>query len=40
MTAAEVVIGTLRDLDVEALLLGAGLTSEDVAALRRRLLEP
>jgi protein tyrosine/serine phosphatase len=39
-TAAEVVIRTLRDLDVEALLLGAGLTSKDVAALRRRLLEP
>lgn len=31
---------TLAELDVETCLLGAGLTGEDVAALRRRLLEP
>ncbi len=39
-TATEVIITTLNDLDVEARLLDAGLTSQDVVALRRRLLKP
>ena len=39
-SAGEVIIRTLADLDVEACLLDAGLTSDNVTALRRRLLEP
>jgi protein-tyrosine phosphatase len=39
-SARDLVVTTLTDLDVEACLLDAGLTSEDVVALRRRLLEP
>lgn len=39
-TAADLVIATLADLDVEARLLAAGLTSDDLAGLRRRLLDP
>ena len=37
-SAAELITALLRDLDVEATLLDAGLTSQDVSALRRRLL--
>ena len=39
-SAAEVITTMLRALDVEATLLDAGLTSQDVSALRRRLLDP
>ncbi len=39
-TAAELIMTTLHGLDVEALLLDAGLASEDVSALRCRLLDP
>ena len=37
-SAVELITALLRDLDVEATLLDAGLTSQDVSALRRRLL--
>ena len=39
-TAAEVVETTLSSLDVEATMRAGGLTDEDLAALRERLLEP
>jgi protein-tyrosine phosphatase len=39
-SAAQVITTTLRDLDVEATLLDAGLTRQDVSTLRRRLLDP
>jgi protein-tyrosine phosphatase len=39
-TATELIVGTLSDLDVEQCLLDAGLTSQDMVALRRRLLKP
>ncbi len=39
-TAGELITSMLADLDVEACLLAAGLTSEDAVALRRRLLDP
>jgi protein-tyrosine phosphatase len=39
-TAGELIVATLAGLDVETCLLEAGLTGEDVAALRRRLLGP
>lgn len=39
-SAGELITGLLGDLDVEATLLAAGLTSEDASALRRRLLGP
>ena len=39
-TAAAVIVETLAGLDVEATLLGAGLTAADVASLRARLLDP
>jgi hypothetical protein len=39
-TASELIITTLADLDVEACPLDAGVTSDDVAAVRRRLLDP
>jgi protein-tyrosine phosphatase len=38
--ARELIIKTLTDVDIEACLLDAGLTGQDVRALRRRLLEP
>ncbi|HYI98930.1 MAG TPA: tyrosine-protein phosphatase [Thermoleophilaceae bacterium] len=37
-SAVELITALLRDLDVEATLLDAGLTRQDVSALRRRLL--
>ena len=37
-SAAELITGLLRGIDVEATLRDAGLTSQDVSALRRRLL--
>lgn len=37
-SGAEIIAALVRDLDVEGVLLDAGLTSEDVRALRRRLL--
>ena len=37
-SAVELITALLRDLDVEATLLDAGLTSQDVSELRRRLL--
>jgi protein tyrosine/serine phosphatase len=39
-TAAEVIATTLSSLDVEATLKAGGLTDEDLAALRERMLEP
>jgi protein-tyrosine phosphatase len=39
-TAAEVIAMTLADLDVEDCLLEGGLTADDVAAIRDRLLRP
>jgi protein-tyrosine phosphatase len=39
-TAAEVIATTLSSLDVEATLRAGGLTDEDLAALRERMLEP
>jgi protein tyrosine/serine phosphatase len=39
-TAREIIVTTLSDLDVEACLLDAGLTRQDVSDLRRRLLGP
>lgn len=39
-TAGELIVTTLAELDVEGHLLAAGLTAEDVGALRRRLLQP
>jgi protein-tyrosine phosphatase len=39
-TAGELIFTTLASLDVEARLIDAGLTGDDVAALRRRLLDP
>ncbi|HTT96210.1 MAG TPA: tyrosine-protein phosphatase [Solirubrobacterales bacterium] len=39
-SATALIVDLLADLDVEATLLAAGLTAADVAALRRRLLEP
>jgi protein-tyrosine phosphatase len=39
-SAGELIVATLTALDVESCLLAAGLEGEDVAALRRRLLEP
>jgi protein tyrosine/serine phosphatase len=39
-TAEELIVQTLEELDLEALLLDAGMTPEDLAAVRRRLLDP
>jgi protein-tyrosine phosphatase len=39
-TAAELVAGLVRDVDLRALLLGAGLRARHLEALRPRLLEP
>jgi len=39
-TASEVIATTLASLDVEATLMAGGLTPDDVAALRERMLEP
>jgi hypothetical protein len=39
-SAAEVIATTLASLDIEGLLAGGGLTSSDLDALRRRMLEP
>lgn len=39
-SAAELITTMLRDLNIEAGLLSAGLISEDITALRRRLLDP
>ena len=39
-TAGELIVATLSELDVEALLLDAGLDRCDIAALRRLLLDP
>ena len=39
-TASEVIATTLASLDLEATLRAGGLTEEDLAALRERMLEP
>jgi protein tyrosine/serine phosphatase len=39
-TAGQLIVETLAGLDIEARLLGAGLTRADVSRLRRRLLDP
>ena len=39
-SAAELIVTMLRDLDIEAALRHAGLTSQDARALRRRLAGP
>lgn len=38
MTASDLIVELLASFDVEATLLGAGLTTDDLAALRRRLI--
>jgi protein tyrosine/serine phosphatase len=39
-SAAELITATLRDIDIDATLLDAGLTGQDMRALSRRLLGP
>ena len=39
-TASEVIAATLSSVDLEAALIAGGLTSEDLVALRERMLEP
>ena len=39
-SGAELIVTTLRDLNIETTLLEAGLSSQDMSALRRRLLDP